>query len=260
MALLAHWEGEPVQVWARLWGAPLVEVHDELGSTNDRARVLVREGAAPFTVVLAQAQTRGRGRTGSPWHSPAGAGLWMSALLPMYGRVPAHLPLLVGLAAARAAESVCAGVRVGLKWPNDLEVRGRKAGGVLCEQGHGPVVAGVGLNVSQTAEDFPREVAGRAVSLEMVAGTRISMGALATSLLRELRRLGLETGAAGGDGSLPADLRAELAARDVLRGRRVLSQQAGNGVARGIDGDGALLVEQDGGRRVRVVAGSVRIA
>lgn len=255
MALLTHWDGEPVQVWARLWRSPAVEAHDVLGSTNDRARALAREGAPPFTVVLAEEQTAGRGRAGSPWHSPGGAGLWISILLPLDERVPCHLPLLVGLAAARAAEAACPGVRVGLKWPNDLEVSGRKVGGILCEHGHGAVVAGIGLNVRQQPGDFPPDLADRAISIETAAGgRRVSVGALATELMRELRRL-----RPGEADPLAREERADLASRDVLLGRRVRTQQLGEGVARGIDGEGALLLEQDGGRCVRVVAGSVRL-
>jgi BirA family biotin operon repressor/biotin-[acetyl-CoA-carboxylase] ligase len=254
VALLTHWEGEPVGVWEGVWSVPRLEAHDVLGSTNDRAWELARAGAPPYTVVVAERQTAGRGRGGARWHSPAGAGLWISVLLPVTGPVPPHLPLLVGLAAARAVEAVCAELDVGLKWPNDLEVEGRKAGGVLCEGADGCVVAGLGLNVRQGPEEFPAELVGRAVSLETAAGHPVSRGALASALLAELRR-------AGGTrvGPLPAAVRAELARRDVLRGRRVVSQQVGAGVARGIDEDGALLVERPDGARVRVLAGSVRI-
>jgi len=254
VALLTHWEGEPVGVWERLWEVPRLEAHDVLGSTNDRACELVRSGAPPFTVVVAARQTAGRGRGGARWHSPPGAGLWISVLLPGAGPVPPHLPLLVGLAAARAVETVCAELDVGIKWPNDVEVGGRKVGGVLCEHADGCVVAGVGLNVRQRPEDFPAELTGRAVSLETAAGRPVSMGAMASALLAELRR-GFEAPL----GPLPQELREELAARDVLRDRPVVSQQAGAGVARGIDEDGALLVERPDGARVRVLAGSVRI-
>jgi BirA family biotin operon repressor/biotin-[acetyl-CoA-carboxylase] ligase len=253
MSVLTHWDGEPVQVWERLWQAPLVEIHDELGSTNDRARALAGEGAPPFTVVLAEAQSAGRGRSGDVWHSPSGEGLWLSALLPAVEPVPTHLPLLVGLAAARAAETVCPGTSVGLKWPNDLEVRGRKAGGILCEHGHGFVVAGVGINVSQKEEDFPAALGGRATSLEAASGRRVSLGRLSTALLAELRTL-----CAAPPRHLTGEVHGELLRRDVLLGRAVTTQQAGEGTARGIEADGALVLERAGGERVRVVAGSVR--
>lgn len=254
MALDTHWEGEPVRVWAELWGVPVVEVHDVLGSTNDRARELAAGGAPPFTVVLAERQTAGRGRSGSGWHSPAGGGLWLSTLLPPSGGVPPHLPLLVGLAVARAVEAACPGLEAGLKWPNDVEVGGRKVGGVLCERGDGAVVAGIGLNVRQRPGDFPEELRGRAISLETAAGAAVSRGALAGALLAELAE------ACGAPARCLTEARlAELARRDVLRDRRVTTEQAGGGVARGIGVDGALVLERPDGARVRVVAGSVRI-
>jgi BirA family biotin operon repressor/biotin-[acetyl-CoA-carboxylase] ligase len=159
----------------------------------------------------------------------------------------------VGLAAARAAERVCQDLSVGLKWPNDLHVEGRKVGGILCEHGHGPVVAGVGVNVRQRRGDFPEAIGHRATSLEAAACRRVSMGELATELLAQLHRL-----SSAMTGGLPSEVHRELVERDVLRDRPVITDQVGQGVARGLDGDGALLVERPGGARVRVVAGSVR--
>ncbi len=254
MGLLTHWEGEPVHVWTKLWRVPVLEVHDELGSTNDRARELAGAGAPPLTVVLAEKQSAGRGRSGAGWHSPAGRGLWMSTLLPLGEGVPPYLPLLVGLAAARAVEALCPGLAVGLKWPNDVEVGGRKAGGVLCERADGAVVVGIGLNVRQRPGEFPEELAGRAISLETASGGVVSRGRLAGALLAELVEACAAPRPCLSDGGL-----SELARRDVLRDRKVTTQQAGEGVARGIDVDGALLLERPDGARVRVVAGSVRI-
>jgi BirA family biotin operon repressor/biotin-[acetyl-CoA-carboxylase] ligase len=241
-------------VWTRLWNVPSLEVHDVLGSTNDRARELAAKGAAPFTVVIAERQSAGRGRSGSGWHSPAGRGLWMSTLLPLDGGVPTHLPLLVGLAAARAVEAVCPGIDIGLKWPNDVQVGGRKAGGVLCEHSDGVVVAGIGLNVRQRRGEFPEELAEVAISLETALGGVVSRGRLAGTLLARLVEACAVPTPRLSDGGL-----SELARRDVLRDRRVTTQQAGEGVARGIDVDGALVLERPDGARVRVVAGSVRI-
>lgn len=255
MALLTHWDGEPVAVWARVWKAGAVEAHDVLGSTNDRLKELAGGGAAPWTVVVAEAQTRGRGRGGAVWHSPAGAGLWLSVLLPCEEPVPAALPLVVGVAAARAAEEAAPGLHVGIKWPNDLEVAGLKVGGILCEHGRGWVVAGIGVNVLTPDDGVPAEVARRATSLEAASGRRVSPGALATALLHHLR------GArCGEDGGLGGALHQELARRDVLRGKGVWTTQAGEGTARGIAPDGALLLELPGGGEARVVSGSVRIA
>lgn len=253
MAVLTHWDGEPVGIWARVWRADVVEAHDVLGSTNDRMRELAAQGAGPFSVVVSEEQTAGRGRSGAAWHSPAGAGLWISTLLPAGEPVMPHLPLLVGLAAARAAERACPGARVGIKWPNDLEIGGRKTGGILCEHGHGAVVAGIGLNVRLPASGLPEELSDRATSLECHAPGRVSLGALATALLHELHGVVPRRPC-----PMSSALHGELERRDVLRDRQVMTQQAGEGTARGIAPDGALWVERPDRERVRVVAGSVR--
>lgn len=252
MALLTHWDGEPVQVWARVWRADVVEAHDVIGSTNDRMKELAAAGAGAFSVVVAEEQTAGRGRGGAVWHSPPGTGLWLSVLLPCAGGAPPHLPLAVGVAAACAAERACPGLSVGIKWPNDLQIGDRKVGGVLCERAHGTVIAGIGLNIRLPAEGLPPEIAARATALETAGAARVSLGELATSLLHELHaRLPRP-------GPMDPGLHRELEKRDVLRGRSLVTQQAGEGTGRGIDPGGALVLERPDGERVRVVAGSVR--
>jgi BirA family biotin operon repressor/biotin-[acetyl-CoA-carboxylase] ligase len=144
---------------------------------------------------------------------------------------------------------------VGIKWPNDLQLGERKAGGILCERGHGAVVAGVGVNVRFPSTGLPEEVARRAATLESAGSGRVSIGELATALLHELHVL-VPRCARG----LEAGLHQELERRDVLRDRSVVTQQAGPGTARGIGPDGALVLERADGERVRVMAGSVAVA
>jgi len=143
-------------------------------------------------------------------------------------------------------------VSVGIKWPNDLQLGERKLGGILCESAHGAVVAGIGLNIRFPPEGLPEEISAHATALESAGSGRVSPGELATRLLHELHVL-LPRGA-----SMHPDLHKELEKRDVLLGRPIWTQQAGNGTARGIDPDGALVLERADGERVRVVAGSVR--
>jgi len=254
VTLLTHWEGEPVAVLTELWDVPLLEVHDRLGSTNDRVRVLSESGCLPFAVVLAEEQTAGRGRSGSVWHDTPGHSLLLSILLPRSGPVPLHLPLLVGLAGARAAERATTGLRVRVQWPNDLMLDGRKVGGVLCEGTRGGVVAGVGINVRQGSDDFPEGIRDRALSLEAAGGEKASRARLAGALVGELRRLFGRPSTS----SLPGEALAELQARDALLDRTVETAQEGRGTARGIARDGALVLERTDGSRVRVVAGRVR--
>ncbi len=252
---LTHWEGEPIRVWESLWAIPRFEAFYSLSSTNDRIRDLAGAGAPEYCVVTAEEQTRGRGRGGTHWSSPPGKGLWVSVLLrpgPEVSR--AVIPVLLGLAAARAIEAVAPGLHAGLKWPNDVLLGGRKVCGILCESsGEGAVVAGIGVNLRQKPGDFPAELRERAVSVEEAAGTRVSRSTLAGGLVTEARRL-LSSSLAG----MQETVVAELELRDVLRGRRVRCAAGVEGVARGIDSSGALLVESRGGV-LRVTGGSVRV-
>ena len=224
---------------------PVVEAYASIGSTNDRALELAARTESAFAVVIADEQTAGRGRRGSEWHSPPGAGLWMSVVLPWPRPVP-HVTLLVGFAVAEAIEEAARGMRVGLKWPNDLVVGRRKLGGVLCESAGGAVVAGIGVNLR------PVPAIDRATSLETESGKSLPASVLAGSIIPALRRRAL-------DGlRLDPDVLADLRARDALLGAAVDTDEHGRGIARGIEADGALLLERPDGTRVRVVAGSVR--
>lgn len=253
------WEGAPVVRWAERWGVPLLEVHRRLGSTNDRARSLARAGAPSFSVVIADEQTRGRGREGRRWLSPPGSGLWMTVVLARRPSAHSIVPLLVGIAAARAIEEVCPDLRAGIEWPNDLVVAGRKVGGILCESwddgagGRGMAI-GTGINISQRPADFPPELRGRAGSLCMMGATSVSRPALAGALLARMQEL-LTPGAARLEGALHR----ELTWRDALRGRGVVLGSGETGTARGISSAGALLFEKPGGARREIHSGGVRL-
>lgn len=256
----SRWAGHDGGALARGWGVPSVEVHGRIGSTSDRASELVADGAASWTVVVADEQTRGRGRRGSTWRSPAGAGLWMSVVLRhdvldgdgRPGRTGSGgLPLLIGLACVEGIESLLPNIEVGLKWPNDLLVGWRKVGGILCEAVDDAVVAGIGINVADPPDI---EAAGLpATALEIEAGTSLERGDLAAAILRRLR-LRLDEGPPFHEGLH------ELRRRDVLEGRAVETDQEGPGRASGIDASGALVLIRDDGSEVRVVAGGVRLS
>ncbi|HUF75166.1 MAG TPA: biotin--[acetyl-CoA-carboxylase] ligase [Longimicrobiales bacterium] len=248
-----HWEGEPVECWREAWGVPLVEAWASIGSTNDRALELAAAGAGPFTVVVADEQTRGRGRRGASWHSPSGSGLWMSMVLPPRP-APAWLPLLVGLAVAEAIEGATGAVGVGIKWPNDLVLGAGKVGGILCESAGGAAVAGVGINVRAPREGFPEGIRTTATALDVEGAKSLSISRLAGMIIDGVEQR-LDVDAASLD---LATLR-RLAARDVLAGRRIRTEEAGEGTARGIGPEGALLLERPDGSRVNVSSGSVRV-
>jgi len=132
----------------------------ETESTNADAAVAARDGAPEGTVIVADHQTAGRGRLDRTWESPRGSGLVMSALLRPHGLDPAAwpwIPLMTGVAVVDAVRD--AGLAPRLKWPNDVEIDGRKLAGILVERVEttdGPAaVIGVGLNVAMTADQLP---------------------------------------------------------------------------------------------------------
>ena len=235
----------------------LLEVHACLGSTNDRAREISRTGAPSFSVVIADEQTRGRGREGRRWLSPRGSGLWMTVLLA--GRPSGHstVPLLAGIVAARAIEDVCPDLRAEIEWPNDLIVAGRKVGGILCESwdgggGHRGMAIGTGINISQRAADFPPELRGRAASLRATGATSVPRPALAGALLTRMRELLIP-----GPAPLEGALHRELSRRDALVDRPVVLGGGETGTARGISSEGMLLFEEREGGIREIGSGSV---
>jgi BirA family biotin operon repressor/biotin-[acetyl-CoA-carboxylase] ligase len=224
-----------------------------VGSTMDLLHQLAAEGAAEGTVVVAGEQTSGRGSRARPWRSPPG-GLWLSALYRPH--VPSGAELLslrVGLAVADAIESVGSGVRLGIKWPNDLLLDDRKLGGILCEaRWHGEtlgwIVVGIGLNVTN---QIPAELAAGATRL---ADRRPDLTPEALEAPVTARLRALDPARARLD---PAELDA-LRERDWLRGRRLLAPAVGR--ADGIAEDGALLVREADGAARRIRAGTVELA
>jgi BirA family biotin operon repressor/biotin-[acetyl-CoA-carboxylase] ligase len=231
----------------------MVETHPRIGSTNDRAMELAASSDGAVAVVIADEQTAGRGRRGARWLSPPGSGLWMSVVLPVPRPAP-HASLLVGLTVAEAIEAVAGEVRVGIKWPNDLMIRGGKVGGILCESAGKAVVAGIGINLRSLGTTPAMSLAYRATSLEAECGKSVAVAELAGSIVRrhvsrlKSRPLALDDAATRA-----------LTARDALLGARIETEEHGAGIARGIDSGGALVLERPDGSRVTVVAGSVRV-
>ena len=148
---------------------------ERVGSTNDSVKALALQDGEHGTVVLAESQSEGRGRMGRRFESPAGAGVYLSVLL-RPDCPPAELVTLTAWAAAAVCEALerCCGVYPRIKWTNDLLLNGRKLCGILTElvmDGDTPcVVLGVGLNVTQSREEFA------ALGLEDVATSLAAEG------------------------------------------------------------------------------------
>jgi BirA family biotin operon repressor/biotin-[acetyl-CoA-carboxylase] ligase len=168
-------------------------VFEETSSTNDLAARAGRDGAAEGIVIFAETQRAGRGRLGRVWNSPPRQSLLCSVLL--RPRAPRDqwpaLTFCAALAVAEAAEELT-GSPAAIKWPNDVFLQGRKISGILLETHQSPapgfVVMGIGINVLQSAADFPPGLRSPAGSLSMAATAPISREAAAICVLRRLDR------------------------------------------------------------------------
>jgi BirA family biotin operon repressor/biotin-[acetyl-CoA-carboxylase] ligase len=235
----------PALIAAR-WPGRDVRVLEEVGSTNDVVKEAARAGAPPGLVVVADRQSAGRGRAGRAWHSPTGAGLYLSTLVPA-PPVPTRVPLACAVATHEALRGLAPGAGLHVKWPNDvLADEGRKLAGILCEGLGRTIVVGIGVNVAHVA--FPADLAATAVSLRML-GASADRAGVALALLEALDAW-LERARA----DWPAVRAAWRQASQTL-GRPVrVGGVAGTAVD--LDDDGALLVDTAAGRR-RVVAGDL---
>jgi BirA family biotin operon repressor/biotin-[acetyl-CoA-carboxylase] ligase len=233
---------------------------DSVGSTNDAAKHWGRVGAPHGATVTAAQQTGGRGRRGRSWESPAGKGVYLSTVLRpqlQSAQLP-QLTILLALAGARAAENI-AGVTCGVKWPNDILLRDRKIGGILCdaEWKEGQLdfaVAGLGLNVNHTAEDLPERPLFPASSLLIETGNAFDVEEVTQSCLNILEVLYTQWLR----GDWPAQRR-EFEERCAGIGQLITvttETEKYFGVVRGIDENGVLLVATSEGPR-QVVAGDV---
>lgn len=153
------------------------EVHPSVGSTNDLALAHLAAGAPHGALVVADAQTQGRGRRGSAWSTPPGVAVAASLVLRFARPIdpPTLLVAAVGLGIAEGLERA-ARVTVRIKWPNDLWIGERKVAGILVEargfSADAPaLVVGFGVNVNQREADFPADVRDVATSLALVTGT-----------------------------------------------------------------------------------------
>ena len=231
-----------------------------IGSTNDVALSRCERAAGERSeglVVVADEQTAGRGRRGHAWFSPARSGLYVSVVLvPATARVdPARATTLVTLAAGVAlAEGIEAatGLRVDLKWPNDLQVSRRKLAGILAEAAD-TVVVGYGINVAATA--FPPELRERATSLESELGRAVDRHHVLVETLAALSNRYEDLLA----GRFDVLLDAWRVHAPAASGARVAWKTAAgerSGVTAGIDDRGALLV-RDGERVEHIVSGEI---
>lgn len=163
-----------------------VLVYERVDSTNTLALALAQDTANDGLVLVAREQTAGRGQHGRTWLSPAGSSVLLSAIVfpPPALQRPAILTAWAAVSACEAIREV-AGVGATIKWPNDLLIDSRKVCGILIEQ-RGGTVAGIGLNVNQTAALFEAAGLSEATSLAVAAGSPLDCEAVARLLIRRL--------------------------------------------------------------------------
>lgn len=234
----------------------------KVASTQDIAKSLASEGGEEGTMVIAEAQTKGRGRMGRTWVSNPG-GLYFSLILrpEIEPSEALKLPLIMGVGIAQAINNVT-GLNPRLKWPNDIMVAGKKVGGILSEMSAETdrvqyVVVGVGLNLNSRKEDFSQELQDTAVSLMEAAGEYVSRVRLIQMILYELEEL-YEVYKTSGFESI----RYRWKAFSNTIGRKVWvssGTEQMEGEALDIDQDGALILRKPDGTDQRIVAGDVSL-
>lgn len=244
------------------WAGKCLVYQKELESTNQTAIRLGREGAVHGTLVAADKQTGGRGRRGRTWESPAGKNLYFSLLL--RPKLPINkismLTLVMAHSVAKAIEKI-ADVQVGIKWPNDILIKGKKVCGILTEMhveggmaAH--VIVGVGINVHP--QDFKGELKDKAIALESACNKPVDRADLLANIM-ECFETDYEKFAKQGD-MLPflEYYHSRLLNKDAAV--KVLDpKEPFEGIARGITVTGELLVEDQTGRIHQVYAGEVSV-
>ena len=236
---------------------------DTIDSTNTRARELARQGAAHGTVLIADHQTGGRGRRGRSFHSPAGAGIYMSVILRPHclPQMIMHLTCAAAVAMCDAVENVL-GIRPGIKWTNDLVCGKHKIAGVLTELGFDSTgnvdfaVIGIGINCCQQEADFPEEIRGIAGSLASVSNQEIDRAKVAAAMMDALYRMDAQllTG--------KTQILNRYRAGCITLGQEislVRGDEIRHGTALDIDEDGALIVRFHNGLTETINSGEVSV-
>lgn len=244
------------------WIGHRICYREEVDSTNTLAKQLAEEGAGAGTLVLAEKQSMGKGRRGRSWVNPPGTNIAMTLLLrpDIPPEKASMLTLVMGLAVARGCNQLL-GVEAKIKWPNDVILSGKKICGILTEMSAqvdyiNYLVIGTGINVN--LEEIPEEIRDKATSLYLETGVRVSRGKLIAAVLEAFEpcyEQFLRT----------QDLSGMLAEYNRLLvncGRPVTVLDPGGayeGVSRGINSQGELLVVREDQTETAVYAGEVSV-
>ncbi|WP_018922280.1 biotin--[acetyl-CoA-carboxylase] ligase [Salsuginibacillus kocurii] len=237
--------------------------NEEVTSTQDLAHEQAQKSAPEGTIVVADRQTKGKGRLGRVWHSPPEHGLWTSLILrpniPPY-KAP-QLTLLTAVAVAEGAGNLT-GAEAEIKWPNDVLLNGKKLCGILTEMQSEAdmihaIIVGIGMNVNQQVQDFPEELKGIATSLRLEYGAPFRRADVLKEILERFeywyQRFLTE-------GFEPVRNQWEVYALSF--GRRIKARTIQGtiyGIAKGITADGVLLLEDDEGKTQQIYSADIEI-
>lgn len=227
--------------------------HDSIPTTMKEASRLAAARCGAGTAVVADEQTAGLGRLGRRWHSEKGSGLYFSVVLRPRFTIESFpaLTLAVGLAVRRAIEEETQ-LTCDLRWPNDLLLGERKCAGILIQAEGDAIIAGVGINVNHV--ELPAELAAIATSLRAEAGRTFERETLLAAALRAIDGW---CAAIATEGIQPV-LDAFAGASSFVTGRRVRAEAGSEGVTAGLDRQGFLLLRQNNGEVIKILAGGVR--
>lgn len=236
-----------------------IHYFSEIDSTNNVAKKLAEEGAEEGTVIIAETQTRGRGRRGKQWISPPG-GVWMSIILrPQIPPSEApQLTLMTGVAAAETIKNKF-GLDVGIKWPNDILIGNRKVCGILTEANAkfstlDYVVVGIGIDANVKTENFPSDIQKSATSLKKELNEEIRGPELVQEFLKIFENHYNEFKS----GNFPEILGEWRRMSKTIGSYVEVRKQLGKivrGEAIGINTDGALILELDNGKLRKIISG-----
>lgn len=232
--------------------------YDQVDSTNNAARNLAKEGAPHGTAVVAARQTAGKGRLGRSFDSPSGAGVYLSVILRPSLTVEKGTLLTpaAAVATARAIEKT-SGVRVRIKWVNDLYLNGKKLCGILTESALRPdgmldwAVVGIGVNLKETSR--PASLQDKITSLEAVGG-ETSFARLAAEILNELEKLCEDLSS--------VQFLEEYRTRSCVLGKTVTVIQGENSYqayAHSITDDAGLIVKTEAGEYLTLRSGEISL-
>lgn len=237
--------------------------YKKTGSTNDTAREFAAKGAEEGAVIVADYQKKGKGRLGRRWESPAGVNIYTSVIL-RPNILPAFAPQLTLVSAVAAAETISGYLNKApeVKWPNDILINSKKVAGILTEMASEAdrinfVVIGIGVNVNMTKKMIPEALRQIATSMKEETGMEISRIDFIQTLYLNMERWYKEYLKHGFE-----PVRTAWISYFRMAGKAVKVQDMNRvreGIAIGIDGDGALLLREKDGKVARIISGDVTI-